>query len=317
MVTFVRDNFSFCRSSLFTSVTTNACGPNDQPTTSSAEVPPEASMEPEDFAAVLGASGNGGDQDREERGETPADTTMDEAAHAMSSFHECDAALSQPPALIAIPGASEKEVQVCCCHCGGTLATIASAAASETTGNDSLGMCMAAKLFLGPKGRLQLAVGFEDGSVLVLAVAEGSSSRVLARGKLHAEPIMALDVDLGGKTGVSGSAEDKLTSFSIDYAAGRIAESHSFALPAKRQGPGKTQGVGDVAVRPDGKILASAGWDGRIRLYRRSNGKALATLKYHSESAAAVAFGPRTYIMASGGRDGTVALWEIYTKTVQ
>ena len=230
-----------------------------------------------------------------------------------------DQSIVLPPAFIAIPGHSEKVVEVCCACCGATVATfIQDPGAAEV---ESWGMCMAVKLFLGPQNKIFVAIGYEAGHVVVWDLAKaiekdknkkissdvaGIYCRPVAQGKLHSEPIMALEVDADGVSGVSGSAEDKLVAFAIDFEAGRVVPENTINV--------RKQGVADIALRQDGKLLATAGWDGKVRVYKRASGKALAVLKYHSEAATAVVFSPETYLMASGARDGTIALWDIYCK---
>ena len=84
-------------------------------------------------------------------------------------------------------------------------------------------------------------------------------------------------------------------------------------------------GVAAVAVRDDAKIFAAGYWDGRVRLFEygaRSSGRTLASFGYHEHAATCVAFAPsrlrgREWAghagwLASGSRDGTVAMWAVY-----
>ena len=252
-------------------------------------------------------------------------TTTTAVQAAISSIHHCTkASPAFPAALLAIPGSSEKQIEVCCTACGATVAlffqdpSLASTTTTKSTTKndeaaaaqlDSWGMCMAVKLFQDAQGKILLAVGYEGGHVVIWSIpVEKERNRnflkPLALGKLHSEPIMALEIDGLGTTGVSGSAEDKLIAFTIDYSSGVVAALSSIDV--------RKEGVADVAVRGDGKLLASAGWDGKVRVYKRATGKALAVLKYHSQAASAVAFSPQTHVLASGARDGTVALWDVY-----
>ena len=65
--------------------------------------------------------------------------------------------------------------------------------------------------------------------------------------------------------------------------------------------------VTSVSFSPNGRMLASAGWDG-IRLWDASTSIRLKTLAVSAES---VAFSPDGRTLASGAPDGTVLLWDL------
>jgi len=71
--------------------------------------------------------------------------------------------------------------------------------------------------------------------------------------------------------------------------------------------------VTTIAFSPDGKTLASGGWDETIRLWNVATGKQLRRLDGHADGmVATVTFSPDGRFLASrGGNDGTVRLWDL------
>lgn len=97
----------------------------------------------------------------------------------------------------------------------------------------------------------------------------------------------------------------------------------------------KTRHVGQqsLRIRSDAKIFATAGWDGKVRVYSCNTLSQLAVCKWHETGCYSIAFSeiiPKHYKilgsfeknkqlersekhwLAAGGKDGKVSLWEIY-----
>ncbi|XP_053135354.1 guanine nucleotide-binding protein subunit beta-like protein 1 isoform X5 [Hemicordylus capensis] len=78
-------------------------------------------------------------------------------------------------------------------------------------------------------------------------------------------------------------------------------------------------GIAEVTLRQDKKILATAGWDHRIRLFGWKKFKPLAVLDYHKATIHCVAFSDHTQpskrLMAAASKDHRISVWSIYNQT--
>ncbi len=138
----------------------------------------------------------------------------------------------------------------------------------------------------------------------VVRIAGSEVERIAA---LHA-PVTALAVQPGGKllavaasiTGVSGSVS-------------------LYTLPAKAgSSPVRTLAahadmILDIAFSPNGRLLATTGYDRLIKLWEVDTGKLLHTLKDHSDAVYGLAFDPTGKFLASAGADRAVKVWNVET----
>jgi WD40 repeat protein len=68
-----------------------------------------------------------------------------------------------------------------------------------------------------------------------------------------------------------------------------------------------------LAFSPDGKVLASGGYDNRVRLWDPDTGKEVRTLEGHKSYVNGIAFSADGKWLASGSQDNDLRLWEVDT----
>ncbi len=71
--------------------------------------------------------------------------------------------------------------------------------------------------------------------------------------------------------------------------------------------------VHSIAISPDGKLAASGGADGTVRLWNLSGGNQVRSVQADATSVYRVAFNPDGKVIASGGFDRKVKLWNVST----
>ena len=77
---------------------------------------------------------------------------------------------------------------------------------------------------------------------------------------------------------------------------------------------GHTAFVNQIALSPDGKTLASGGWDSTLRLWDPLAGRELMTLRAHSAIISCLAWSPDGESLYTGSGDATVRIWHAATE---
>lgn len=101
---------------------------------------------------------------------------------------------------------------------------------------------------------------------------------------------------------VCGGAYAHLVCLRFDFAVGQLACAMKVEIPE--------EGVGDVAMRSDNRIVAAGCWDACTRIFHVRTGKKLAVLQQHRASVAAAEFSD-SGLLACASRDRSISLWEI------
>lgn len=143
-----------------------------------------------------------------------------------------------------------------------------------------------------------------DGKLLVNGCDVGWNSWNAQSGQLirdHRErgkQSMSDPVFLGGATQVAFRSGDKVKIFDVD--SGK-------ELRALRHGGD----ISRLALTNDGKLLASGGFDGKVKFWDVDSGQLLYTLDAHNGVVHGMAFSPDRKALVTGGKDGILKMWDI------
>ncbi|KAJ9511311.1 hypothetical protein QJQ45_029755, partial [Haematococcus lacustris] len=204
--------------------------------------------------------------------------------------------------------------------------------------------CLAAPLLLA---------GYESGSLAVWdlrrAAAPTPSPLLALAPRLHPEPLLALALSPWSSADSSRAAAnrgrgggDRPGASPGPPSSSRLGQagpgSEGAQLTVRQQWVLPSPGVADLAFRPDGKLLALAGWDGKVRLYSgHAPHTPLAVLRHHTREATCVAWSPHGgpaqpgggaageggagdglggegSLLASASRDASIALWQLFNQ---
>ncbi|XP_041534297.1 guanine nucleotide-binding protein subunit beta-like protein 1 [Microtus oregoni] len=196
--------------------------------------------------------------------------------------------------MLAVPGKGNSEVQILEMPSKTSVCTLK----PEADAKPGMPMCLGLWQTNSSPRPLLLA-GYEDGSVTLWDISE---RKVCSRIACHEEPVMGLDFDSQKAKGVSGSAGKVLAVWSLDGQQSlQVCKTQELTNP----------GIAEVTIRPDHKLLATAGWDHRIRVFHWRTMKPLAVLAFHSASVYCVAFATDG-LLAAGSKDQRISIWSLY-----
>ena len=116
--------------------------------------------------------------------------------------------------------------------------------------------------------------------------------------------MLSFDVTDDGRSVICGSSGDELSETGFDVA--------SYTLRSRSFVSCTHGGFSSVCIRGDQRIVATAGWDHRVRVFHLRKLKPLAVLKYHSDSVFALDFSGNNALLTSCSKDRRIALWSIY-----
>lgn len=143
--------------------------------------------------------------------------------------------------------------------------------------------------------------------------AVGSYARVEVRQSLSGPALVAI-TDLPGKVNAvhfSPDGERLIIATGITGLRGvaRIHDAREGRL--LREFAGHRDALLDAELSPGGAVLATAGYDHAIRLWRVENGELMHTIEVHNGAVFDLAFDPSGQVLASASADQTVKLWRV------
>lgn len=156
-------------------------------------------------------------------------------------------------------------------------------------------------LALDPEGKL-LATSSYDRLVKVWEVETGKELRTL---KGHADAVYAIAFDLGGNRLFSASADRTV----------KIWDVETGTQLGRPLGEGSAE-LYSLALHPSGKLLAAAGEDKMIRiwkLYPQQGGELTSSFFAHDSSVLRLAFTPDGQTLISAGSDRFIKFWDVET----
>lgn len=169
-----------------------------------------------------------------------------------------------------------------------------------------LGDVMCLKYIEFPCDRPCLLAGYEAGWLLLWDL---NTSQCIGTLQTKECP-MSVDYHLEQQRGIIGNSSNVIQIFIIGRKDLSLAHKMDISI--------KNPGINKVQSRFDGKVFASGGWDGHIRIFSWYSLRPLAVLTEHKQAVQDVAYSTEkvslwnAHIMAAGGLDGAITLWDLY-----
>ena len=151
-----------------------------------------------------------------------------------------------------------------------------------------------------------LAVLYESGHI---GIWDWANSKILSQCQVSENP-MCITFDESSEAGIIGTASEKIYVFTIKS---------DMNISIVKELTITNAGVSSCAIRPDGKLFVTGGWDSRIRLFSSKKCKPLAVLMYHKKTVECIAYSKGDveelnggFALAAGSFDTSVSLWNIF-----
>lgn len=149
-------------------------------------------------------------------------------------------------------------------------------------------------------------IGGPSNEIVVLYdLATGEKVRDLVKvgGNSHTDAVLAIQFSADGQLLFTASNDTNRNRNLIAWNVETGEEAFRMA--------GHDAAINDLALSPDGRLLASAGNDGKVILWQTSDGQMIRTIGAHDGGASSVAFSADGQWVASGGVDNVVIVWNV------
>ncbi|KAI9728191.1 MAG: ASTRA complex subunit [Chrysothrix sp. TS-e1954] len=238
------------------------------------------------------------------------------------------------PLLIAVCGSRDTQVEIYQLPDEKQVALVPETDQSQ----GKTGMVMALQLRYDAEDEtLLLAAAYESGRACVFmqTPSQGKRWREIYSAQPHSQPVLSLSMAPASRFFFTSSADAIIARHPLlPHLDGDENQAQVNTHHAGQQG---------LKVRDDGKIMATAGWDARVRVYSVKTLKEVAVLKWHKEGCYAVAFADvhyrksqerhvnsskrvasqsisrsrekqvtETHWLAAGSKDGKITLWNVF-----
>ncbi|KAF2672274.1 WD repeat-containing protein [Microthyrium microscopicum] len=223
-------------------------------------------------------------------------------------FAMCPVAKDQDGVLVGVPGIKDGVVDIWELPSEKRLHSVPPSTAVQAT------MSMAIKLLRLQDDTLCLVLGNEAGATTVQVFdAENKVWMTMYSAKPHSQPILSLDLSWSAGRYFTSSADAVVASHPLPNSFKDKLRSEE--VVSIKTGHSGQQGL---AVRGDGRVFATAGWDTKIRVYGLKSLNEIAVLKWHKEGCYSIAFadiGPaRTKTNEREAEDKVSSLEVVFTQ---
>ena len=162
-------------------------------------------------------------------------------------------------------------------------------------------------------------VGYEDGSLLIWDINE---EKLISKASFFSDPLMCFDAFINENAnpvlcGIAGSVNEMFVKWNFvvpnetTQNKKDVQESNLCDISIVKQHKLINSGLSCMKIRNDKKILATGGWDYKIRIFSWKNLKPLAVLDYHKGQIQAISF-LNDQLLACGSEDNKISIWKIY-----